>query len=113
MNGLRVAVIVTILNLVILTLHLVEVRTAAQSVPQVLRGRALEIVDEHDRVRAEIRVFPAQPTLKMPDGSVTGQRLCWAERPAVGDIPSCGRGETIRSSRSWQMTDGNARSNHE
>jgi len=70
MNGLRVAVIVTILNLVILTLHLVEVRTAAQSVPQVLRGRALEIVDEHDRVRAEIRVFPAQPTLKMPDGSV-------------------------------------------
>ena len=39
MNGLRVAVIVTILNLVILTLHLVEVRTAAQSVPQVLRGR--------------------------------------------------------------------------
>ncbi len=70
MNWQRVAVIVTILNLVILTLNLVEVRSAAQSVPQVLRGRALEIVDEHDRVRAEIKILPAQPTLKMPDGSV-------------------------------------------
>jgi hypothetical protein len=29
----------------------------------------LEIVDEHERVRAEIKVLPAQPTLKMPDGT--------------------------------------------
>ena len=70
MNWQRVAVIVTMLNLVILTLNLVEVRSAAQSVPQVLRGRALEIVDEHDRVRAEIKVLPAQPTLKLFDGTV-------------------------------------------
>jgi hypothetical protein len=70
MNWQRVAVIVTLLNLVILTLNLVEVRSAAQSVPQVLRGRALEIVDEHDRVRASIKILPAQPTLKMPDGTV-------------------------------------------
>lgn len=44
-------------------------RTAAQDVAPVLRGRALEIVDDHGRIRAEIRVFPAQPTLKMPDGT--------------------------------------------
>ena len=33
------------------------------------RGRALEIVDDQGRVRAEIKVFPAQPTFKMPDGT--------------------------------------------
>jgi hypothetical protein len=32
-------------------------------------GRALEIVDDHGRVRAEIKVLPAQPTVKMPDGT--------------------------------------------
>jgi hypothetical protein len=29
----------------------------------------LEIVDDHGRVRAEIKVLPAQPTLKMSDGT--------------------------------------------
>ena len=33
---------------------------AGQDVAPVLRGRALEIVDDHGRVRAEIKVFPAQ-----------------------------------------------------
>jgi hypothetical protein len=42
--------------------------TAAQDAP-VIRGRALEIVDERGRVRAEIKVSPAQPNLKMPDGT--------------------------------------------
>jgi hypothetical protein len=71
MNWQRLAVIATVLNLVILILNLAEVRSvAAQGVPDVLRARALEIVDDHGRVRAEIRVLPAQPTLKMPDGMV-------------------------------------------
>jgi hypothetical protein len=43
--------------------------TAAREIEPVLRGRALEIVDDQGRVRAEIKVFPAQPTLKMPDGT--------------------------------------------
>ena len=43
--------------------------TAAQDVAPVLRGHALEIVDDQGRVRAEIKVFPAQPNLKMPDGT--------------------------------------------
>jgi hypothetical protein len=42
----------------------------AQSVPPVLRGRALEIVDQSGRIRAELKVFPPDPTVKMPDGSV-------------------------------------------
>jgi hypothetical protein len=71
MNWQRLAVIVTALNLVILILNLAEVRSvAAQGVTPVLRGRALEIVDDDGRVRAEIKVLPALPTLKMPDGTV-------------------------------------------
>src|SRR5260370_34199922 len=35
----------------------------------VMRDRALEIVDEHGRVRAEIKVRPAQPKLKMPNST--------------------------------------------
>ena len=71
MNWQRFAVIATVLNLVILILNLAEVcSVAAQGVTPVLRGRALEIVDDHGRVRAEIKVLPAQPTLKMPDGTV-------------------------------------------
>jgi len=30
---------------------------------------AFEIVDEHGRVRGEIKVCPAQPDFKMPDGT--------------------------------------------
>jgi hypothetical protein len=36
----------------------------------VLRGRALEIVDDQGRVRAMIKVFPASPTTLMPDGTM-------------------------------------------
>ena len=42
----------------------------AQGVASVLCARALEIVDDQGRVRAEIKVLPAQPTLKMPDGTM-------------------------------------------
>jgi hypothetical protein len=37
-------------------------------VAPVLRGRALEIVDDQGRVRASITVLPAHQTVKMPDG---------------------------------------------
>jgi hypothetical protein len=70
MNWPRVGFAVTMLNLVILVVNVAEVRPRADAMPQVLRGRALEIVDDHGRVRAEIKVLPAQPELKMPDGTV-------------------------------------------
>lgn len=44
-------------------------RTEAQEVAPVIRGRAFEIVDDHGRVRAEIKVFPAQPNVRMRDGT--------------------------------------------
>jgi hypothetical protein len=42
----------------------------AQSTLPVLRGRGLEIVDDAGRVRASISILPADPNVKMPDGSV-------------------------------------------
>lgn len=73
MTWKRGGIAVTALNLAILLVNLLvnlaEVRPAAQVVPQVLRGHGLEIVDDQGRVRAEIKVLPAQPASKiMPDG---------------------------------------------
>ena len=34
-----------------------------------VRGRGLELVDDHGRVRAEIKVFAADPSVSMPDGT--------------------------------------------
>lgn len=66
----RFAIALTLLNLALLIFLVAQGRRVeAQSVATVLRGRALEIVDEQGRVRAEIKVLPAQPTLKMPDGT--------------------------------------------
>ena len=46
-----------------------RVRIVAQDVAPVLRGRALEIVDERGRVRASITVYAADPGVRMPDGT--------------------------------------------
>jgi hypothetical protein len=66
----RLTIILTVCNLILLALGLAQLRpAAAQGVVPVIRGRALEIVDDQGRVRAEIKVLPAQPALKMPDGT--------------------------------------------
>ena len=70
MKWQRALLILTLANLVLLTVNLLDMRAAAQGVAPVLRGRALEIVDDKGRVRAEIKVLPPDPTVKMPDGSV-------------------------------------------
>lgn len=44
-------------------------RTAADNISPVLRGRGFEIVDENGRVRAELKIFPPDPKVKMPDGT--------------------------------------------
>ena len=70
MNTHRFTVILTAFNLVVLMFGLAQLRpVVAQDVAPVLRARALEIVDEQGRVRAEIKVLPAQPDLRMPDGT--------------------------------------------
>ena len=66
MKTQRLAIVLTVVNLVILTFNLIQMRSAtADGVAPVLRGRALEIVDDKGRVRSQIIVTP--PTT-MPDG---------------------------------------------
>ena len=66
----RFVVGLTVFNLFILmsTLFVANSATTPEISP-VLRGRALEIVDDKGRVRAMIKVFPADPQVKMPDGT--------------------------------------------
>lgn len=71
MKTQRLLIVLTFINFVLLTFSLAHLRPVmAQEVAPVLRGRALEIVDDHGRIRAEIKVLPAQPKLKMPDGTM-------------------------------------------
>ena len=57
MKTQRLALALTVVNLVLLIALLAQLRRAdAQAVAPVLRGRALEIVDAQGRVRAEIIV---------------------------------------------------------
>ena len=62
----RLLIVLTLVNLAVLIFTLARIRPAvAEGVPPVLRGRALEIVDEQGRVRASLNVFPAK---KQPNG---------------------------------------------
>src|SRR5262245_30850519 len=71
MKAQRFAIGLTVLNLMILMSVLFRANAApTPEVAPVLRGRALEIVDDQGRVRAMVRVFPADPSGKMPDGTV-------------------------------------------
>ena len=66
----RLTILLTALNFILLAFVVAQMRPAsAQGVVPVLRGRALEIVDDQGRVRAEIKVLPEQPAVKMPDGT--------------------------------------------
>jgi hypothetical protein len=71
MKTQHIADALTVANAALLVYWLAHpLPTGAQEVAPVIRGRALEIVDERGRVRAEIKVRPAQPNLKMRDGTI-------------------------------------------
>ena len=66
MKTQRLMLGLTVINLMLLMFNLVHVSPAtADGVAPMLRGRGLEIVDDHGKVRAQIIVTP--PTT-MPDG---------------------------------------------
>ena len=44
-----------------------------EKVPDVLRGRSLEIVDDQGRVRASIKIHPANPKVTMPNGKTQAE----------------------------------------
>jgi hypothetical protein len=68
MKPQRLLVALTFANLCLLAFLLTRGRADNPGVLPVLRGSALEIVDEHGKVRAELRVFPANPKHKLPNG---------------------------------------------
>jgi hypothetical protein len=69
MKTQRLLIALTIVNFVMLMLTLASSRpVTAEEVAPVLRGRALEIVDAQGRVRASIKLHPADPTVKLPNG---------------------------------------------
>jgi hypothetical protein len=64
--------ILTLLNLALLlfsAVHQIRPVKAQSAISSVVRGRGLELVDDHGRVRAEIKVFAADPSVSMPDGT--------------------------------------------
>lgn len=68
----RLLVALTVLNFMLLASSLGQARDAeaeARGSAPVLRGRALEIMDDQGRIRASITVQPADSTFKMPDGT--------------------------------------------
>jgi hypothetical protein len=70
MRNQRLLAVLSVGNLLLLTFSLLQSCTvAANDASPVLRGRGLEIVDDHGRVRASISILPADPTVKMPDGT--------------------------------------------
>jgi len=70
MNTQRFLVALTVVNIALLTFSLARPSAAGtEGATQILRGRALEIVDDRGQVRASITVFPADPAVKMPDGT--------------------------------------------
>jgi hypothetical protein len=56
-----VLIVLTLVNMALLTFTLAQIRpaVAAEEVAPVLRGRALQIVDDRGNVRASINVYPA------------------------------------------------------
>lgn len=62
-------VVLTVTNLTLLCMLLARGQSArASDELGILRGRGLEIVDDHGRVRAQLTVFPADKSFKSPDG---------------------------------------------
>src|SRR4051812_45081953 len=70
MKTSRFAVALGVFNVLVMLSVLFRANSAPKpEAAPVLRGRALELVDDQGRVRAEIKVLPAQPDFKMPDGT--------------------------------------------
>ena len=70
MKAYRILFVLTAVNMSLLLWQVVQPRnTAAEEIAPVLRGRELQLVDQRGRIRAEIKVLPPDPGLKMPDGT--------------------------------------------
>lgn len=69
MKSQHLTLALTVANAILLVFLITRAASTAEQVAPVLRGRALEIVDDHGKIRASIKILPADPSVKMPDGS--------------------------------------------
>ena len=70
MSTQRILFALTVANLALLLWQVIHPHaSAAKEIAPVLRGRELQLVDGRGRVRAEIKVLPPDPAVKMPDGT--------------------------------------------
>ena len=71
MKNQRLTIVLTVVNFSILLIVLLLITTGFKpEVVSVVRGHAFELIDEHGKVRGEIKILPAEPTFKMPDGTL-------------------------------------------
>jgi hypothetical protein len=61
-------VAITAINAALALMSCTQLQQARASTDSVLRGSGLEVVDNHGRVRASIKIHPADPSVTMPDG---------------------------------------------
>jgi hypothetical protein len=72
-KAIHLTLVLTLVNLGLLGLHTMPSRDAgASEALPLLRGRGLEIVDEQGRLRAQVKLEPANPDYVWPDGSRKG-----------------------------------------
>jgi hypothetical protein len=86
MKTQRFLIVLTLVNLALLVFTLVPMHPAiAEGAPPVLRGRALEIVDDRGRVRASLNVLPAsiQPNGEAYAETVLLRLITERGRPSV------------------------------
>lgn len=69
MKTQHLALALTIVNVLLLIFLVTRAPLPADGTAPVLRGHALEIVDDSGKVRASIKVLPANPDARLPDGS--------------------------------------------
>src|SRR3954451_23064432 len=70
MKERRLFFTLTALNAVMLLFSLARSHSiAADRIAPVLKARGFELIDERGHVRAEIKVFPPDPNVRMPDGT--------------------------------------------
>jgi hypothetical protein len=71
MKANRVSIILMVVNLVLLGLQFAHGSPdRPDPVAPIVRAHEIQLVDERGRERAQLKVWPAQPDFKMPDGSI-------------------------------------------
>jgi hypothetical protein len=88
---------ISVLNLVLLAVILTRIPPVTADAP-ILRGRELQIVDDAGKVRASIKLHPANKTDKYPDGRVGSPETVMFRLIDENGRPSVKIGGSVESS---------------